>query len=62
MGTVLRNSLRIRRMTDIVFKNERMIAMITRRGWLTEEMIERFVLCQMDTKMELVEKVLRLVG
>ena len=62
MGTVLGNSLRIRRMTDIVFKNERMIDLITRRGWLTEEMVERFVLCQMDTKMELVERALRLVG
>ena len=54
--------LRIRRMSDIVFKNERMIDMITKRGWLTEEMVMKFVLCEMDSKMKLMEKTLGLMG
>ncbi|MFB0558528.1 MAG: geranylgeranyl reductase family protein [Candidatus Bathyarchaeia archaeon] len=61
LGTTLENALRIRRMSDIVFKNERMIDLITRRGWLSREMVEKFVLCEMDTKMKLLEKTLMLV-
>ena len=62
MGVTLENSLRIRRMSDIVFKNERMIDAITKRGWLTEEMVEKFILCRMDAKMRLVEKTLGIMG
>jgi digeranylgeranylglycerophospholipid reductase len=61
MGSVLDNSLRIRKMSDIIFRDERMTDLITKRGWLTEKMIEKFVLCKMDTKMKLVEKTLRLM-
>lgn len=61
LGTTLENALRIRRMSDVIFNNMRMIDLITRRGWLTEEMVEKFVLCEMDTKMKLVEKTLMLV-
>jgi len=49
-------------MSDIVFKNERMIDAITKRGWLTEEMVEKFILCRMDAKMRLVEKTLGIMG
>ena len=62
MGETLENSLRIRRMSDVVFKNARMIDWVTKRGWLTEEMIEKFILCEMDLKMRLVEKSLGLIG
>jgi len=62
MGETLENSLRIRRMSDVVFKNARMIDWVTKRGWLTEEMIEKFILCEMDLKMKLVEKSLGLIG
>ena len=62
IGATLENSLRMRKMSDVVFKNERMIDAITKRGWLTEEMVEKFVLCQMDAKMKLVEKTLGLMG
>jgi digeranylgeranylglycerophospholipid reductase len=62
MGRTLENSLRMRRMSDIVFKNERMIDMITRRGWLTKEMVMKLVLCEMDSKMKLMEKTLGLMG
>jgi len=61
LGTTLENSLRIRRMSDVIFKNMRMIDLVTRRGWLTEEMVEKFVLCEMDIKMKLIEKTLMLV-
>ena len=61
MGTTLENSLRLRKMSDIIFKNERMIDLITRRGWLTEEMVGNFVMCEIDMKMKLVEKTLRLM-
>jgi digeranylgeranylglycerophospholipid reductase len=62
MGKVLENSLRMRRMSDVAFKNERVIDMVTRRGWLTEEMVMKFVLCDMDAKMRLMEKTLGLMG
>ncbi len=62
IGSVLENSRRIRKMSDVVFGNERMIDLITRRGLLTEEMIEKFVLCEMDMKMKLIEKMLARTG
>ena len=62
MGRTLENSLRMRRMSDVVFKNERMIDLVTKRGWLTEEMVMKFVLCEMDTKMRLMERTLGLAG
>jgi digeranylgeranylglycerophospholipid reductase len=61
LGTTLENSLRIRKMSDILFKNEKMIDLIIKRGWLTQEMMETFILCKMDTKMKLVEKTLKLL-
>jgi digeranylgeranylglycerophospholipid reductase len=61
LGKTLDNSLRIRRMSDIVFRNEKLIDFITKKGWLTEEMIKKFVLCEMDTKMRLVEKALQML-
>ena len=39
-----------------VFKNEKMIDFVTKRGWLTKEMVMKFVLCEMDTKMRLMER------
>ena len=62
LGRTLENSLRMRRMSDVVFKSERMIDLVTRRGWLTEEMVMKFVLCQMDAKMRLIEKTLGRMG
>lgn len=61
LGTTLQNSLRIRRMSDVVFKNTRIIDFATKKGWLTEEMIMKFVLCQMDAKMKLMESTLNLM-
>jgi digeranylgeranylglycerophospholipid reductase len=61
MGRTLENSLRMRRMSDVVFKNERMIDIVTKRGWLTEEMVMKFILCEMDAKMRLMEKTLGLM-
>ena len=61
LGKTLENSLRMRRMSDVVFKNEKMIDFITKRGWLTEEMVMKFVLCEMDTKMRLMERTLRVM-
>jgi digeranylgeranylglycerophospholipid reductase len=62
IGKTLENSLRMRRMSDVVFKNERMIDLVTKRGWLTEEMVMKFVLCEMDAKMRLMEKTLGLMS
>jgi digeranylgeranylglycerophospholipid reductase len=60
IGETLDNSLRLRRMSDIVFKNKLMIEAITRFGWLTEETIKKFILCKMDTSMKIIEKTLKL--
>jgi len=58
LGETLENSLRLRRMSDVVFRSERSIDFIAERGWLTEEMLEKLILCRMDTKMRLVERTL----
>ena len=61
MGETLENSLRIRKMSDVVFKNARMIDWVTKRGWLTKEMIDKFIICEMDAKMKLIEKSLGII-
>lgn len=58
LGATLENSLRLRKMSDIIFRSERMLNFIMKRGWLTEEMLQKLILCRMDAKMKLVEKTL----
>ena len=63
LGETLDNSLRLRRMGDVLFGSEKTMDFITRRGWLNEEMVENLILCRMDAKMKLAEKtLLRIVG
>jgi digeranylgeranylglycerophospholipid reductase len=58
IGETLENSLRLRRMSDVVFKNKMMIDVVTRLGWLTKETIMKFILCKMDMSMKFIEKTL----
>jgi len=58
LGATLENSLRLRKMSDAIFGSERTLNFITKRGWLTEEMLQKLILCRMDAKMKLVEKTL----
>ena len=58
LGATLENSLRLRKISDIIFRSERTLDFITRRGWLTEGMLQKLILCRMDAKMKLVEKTL----
>jgi digeranylgeranylglycerophospholipid reductase len=58
IGSVLNNSLRLRNMADVVFRSDKTIDLLTRQGWLNEEMIEKLILCRMDAKMRLVERTL----
>jgi len=62
MGETIENSLRIRRMSDVAFKNAKMMDWVTRSGLLTKEMMEKFILCEMDLKMKLAEKSLGIIG
>lgn len=62
MGETIENSLRIRRMSDVAFRNAKMMDWVTRSGLLTVEMMEKFILCEMDLKMKLVEKSLGIIG
>ena len=62
IGETLQNSLRIRRMSDVIFNNYKMIDWFTKQGWLNKEMVEKFILCEMDTKMKIIEKTLRMVN
>jgi digeranylgeranylglycerophospholipid reductase len=59
IGTVLSNSLRLRKMSDIVFKNKKMIEVITNLDWLTRETISNFIYCKIDYKMRFIEKTLQ---
>lgn len=62
LGETLQNSLRIRRISDIAFGNPRIMDLVSERGWLNEEMITKFVFCQVDAKMRLMESTLSLMG
>ncbi len=59
MGDVLYTSLRLRRMSDIVFRSKRMIDVITKLEWLTKDTISKFIYCKMDTKMKIMERALQ---
>jgi len=59
IGTVLDNSLRLRKMSDQVFRSKKMIDVITKLDWLTKETISNFIYCKMDSKMKLIEKTLK---
>ena len=59
MGDVLYTSLRLRKMSDVVFRSKRMIDIITKLDWLTKDTISNFIYCKMDVKMRLIERVLQ---
>jgi digeranylgeranylglycerophospholipid reductase len=59
MGDVLFNSLRLRKMSDVVFGSKRMIEVVTKLDWLTKDTISKFVYCKLDTKMRLIEQLLQ---
>jgi digeranylgeranylglycerophospholipid reductase len=58
IGETLSNSLRLRRMSDVIFRNRKMIDTVTKLGWLTRESILKFIYCEVDASMRLVEKAL----
>jgi len=59
MGDVLYTSLRLRKMSDVVFRSKRMIDVVTKLDWLTKDTISKFVYCKMDAKMKLIERTLQ---
>jgi digeranylgeranylglycerophospholipid reductase len=59
IGDVLYTSLRLRKMSDVVFRSKRMIDIITKLDWLTKDTISKFVYCKMDAKMRLIERALQ---
>lgn len=59
MGDVMYTSLRLRKMSDVVFQSKAMIEVVTRLDWLTRDTIQKFVYCKMDAKMRLIEKALQ---
>lgn len=59
IGKVLSNSLRLRKMSDQVFRSKKMIQVITKLDWLTRETISNFIYCKMDSKMRLIERTLK---
>ncbi len=61
LGTVLKNSVRLRRMGDSIFKSKSLLSFSLKSGVLNEDLINHFVLCKMDTKMRLLEKSLRAI-
>ncbi len=59
MGDVLYTSLRLRRMSDVVFRSKKMIDILTKLDWLTKTTISKFIYCKMDAKMKIMEKALQ---
>jgi geranylgeranyl reductase family protein len=62
LGTVLRNSIRLRKMGDTIFKSNSLLSFSLKSGVLDEELINHFVLCKIDTKMRLLEKSLQVIA
>ncbi len=62
IGDTLSNSLRLRRMSDVIFRNRKMIDAVTKLGWLTRESILKFIYCEFDASMRLIEKALTKMG
>lgn len=58
IGETLNNSLRLRKMSDVIFRNRRMIEAVTKLGWLSRESMLKFIYCDMDASMRLIEKAL----
>jgi len=59
IGDTLFNSLRLRRMSDVIFRNRRMIDTVTKLGWLTRESILKLIYCEFDASMRLIEGALK---
>jgi len=59
IGDTLFNSLRLRRMSDVIFRNRKMIDTVTKLGWLTRESIMKFIYCEVDASMRLIERALK---
>jgi digeranylgeranylglycerophospholipid reductase len=59
MGDVLYTSLRLRKMSDVVFRSKKMIDIVTKLDWLTKDTISKFVYCKMDAKMKIIERALQ---
>jgi digeranylgeranylglycerophospholipid reductase len=59
MGKVLDTSLRLRKMSDVVFRSKKMIEVVTRLDWLTRDTVSKFIYCEMDAKMRLIERALQ---
>jgi len=59
LGDVLENSLRLRRMSDTVFRDRRLIEVATRLNWLTKKTINNFIYCRIDPEIRLIEEALR---
>lgn len=58
IGETLNNSLRLRKMSDVIFRNRRMIEAVIKLGWLSRESMLKFIYCDMDASMRLIEKAL----
>ena len=61
IGRVLENSLRLRRMADILLGSDEAMNLAVRRGWINEEMLMKLILCQIDYKMKIAEKTLQVL-
>lgn len=58
VGETLSNSLRLRRVGDLFLRSDRAVGLIARRGWLNEDVLGRFIRCQLDRTVFLIEKAL----
>ncbi|KYH36390.1 MAG: geranylgeranyl reductase family protein [Candidatus Bathyarchaeota archaeon B23] len=63
LGETLENSLRMRRMGDLLFSSDRRFNLAVKMGWVDEETVMKVVLCRIDAKMRLMEgTLLRVLG
>jgi digeranylgeranylglycerophospholipid reductase len=62
VGKVLENSLRLRKLYDVVFGSKRLIRVVLNQGFLNQGTIENMIYCRIDSKMEIVERLLPLLA
>lgn len=55
LGETLENSLRLRKMGDLLFSSDRRFNLAVKMGWVDEETVTKVILCRIDAKMRLIE-------
>lgn len=58
LGETFENSLKLRKISDLIFRSDKVLDLVLEHGWLDEEAITNLIFCRINAKMKLAEKTL----